>query len=263
MSVQLEAFWQENKRFTLGVLGGFALFGLGCALLQSLLGDELASTRRDRSRLARELAQPLHTRADEDAARADNEALRAAASALAALVGFEPRARFRLDAAAGAASSQYHRVVAEVQDELLQRAGRANLALDRTLGLPALSPTRDEEIERYLHALDAIERAVGMAIDAGATRLEKIEIRLDPGLSARAGTGRVERTQVRLELVGSGAALERFALLTQDPARGGEHAQPLVLDELDLLASRNRAGEVRLSATALIARLRPPETSGS
>jgi len=61
------------------------------------------------------------------------------------------------DPAGGSSANHYLRTLSRVREELTQRANRASLKLDSSLGMPELSPTVEREILRYLEALDLVE----------------------------------------------------------------------------------------------------------
>lgn len=255
--MDLNEIWQENKRFITGVVGGGVLFLFGLLAIQSLFGDELQSTRRSKDRLERQLSESRYGSSERELARADNDELNAALGELATAVEFSARTDFRLDSAAGSSVNQYHRTVARVREQLLTRAGRANLFLDADLGLPDLSPAEDEEIARYLDALDAIARTVHWSIQAGVERIDDVRIRLDPALGSRKGIGAIERTRVEFEFSGSGQALTELLRATQRPGERGLSGtdQPLSVHSLELRPARNRAEKSKLDLAIDLVRL--------
>jgi hypothetical protein len=257
--MDLNSYWQENRRFLLGVAIGVAALAGGWIAIDAAWGQDLARLRGQRSQVQSQLSRSaLHSRANQDLAQQDREGLRQAVDALGAVVDFATRPAFRVDPKAGSVTNQYHAIVASTQAELMPLASRANLALDRALGLPALSPTREDEIERYLQGLDGIERIVRAAVACEVTRLDQLEIKLDPALYTRAGTSRIEKTQLRVSATGSGHALARFLRRTQDPTEAGVR-QGLLVDDVEILPVRGNALEARLSATFIVARVRAPE----
>ncbi len=249
--MDLNDYWQENKRFVSVVAFGVVGFFLASFLIDAVYGDDLSAAQSKVTRLQRELKKPLFSASDRTAAQAQNDELRAAVERLHEAVQFVPREEFRLDPALGTPSNQYLRALTRVREDLLPRANRANVGLDPGLGMPKLSPTREEEIERYLEALDVIETSLRMAIDAGVRRVDKIQIKLDPGLSTRVGLGRIERTRIPMTLIGDSLALTRLLAATQRPADG----RILHVDEIEMLPSRNKQDEVRLDLTLVVARL--------
>jgi hypothetical protein len=250
--MDLETFWQENKRFLGLVAAGLVLFLLGELAIGAAFGDDLAAQRRALSTATRNLSgESFYGRQELERARADNEALKGALDQLARAVAFETRAPFRLDPARGSASSQYFAAASRTRDELVALAGRADLRLPETVGLPALSPTRDEEIERHLEALDLIDRVVRLCVDAGVERIDTIDITLDPALSSRQGVGFLERTRIAFKLSGDPTALQRLLLATQAEGEG----TPLLLGAVELQLPRRENESARLDASFVVGRL--------
>jgi hypothetical protein len=200
----------------------------------------------------------------------ENEALKHSVDVLTKATAFDARPEFRLDPKAGAATNQYFTTVARVREDLLKTAGRGNLRVPDDLGLPALSPTREAEIERFLEALDLVDRAVRLALASGVQRIDKIEIRLDPKLASRQGVGELERTRVEIAASGLPAPLVHFMSATQasdsGPASGpggaasGAQARsrrfgPLLIEKAEIQASRTKSDEAILQATFVAARV--------
>jgi hypothetical protein len=244
-------YWQENRRFLTSVGAGALAFVLGLVSIRAAYGADLAAERASKARLESQLSESRFGAAEREIARSENEALGRAFERLSAAIEFEARAGFRLDPAGGSPVNQYHRTVARVRDRLLASAGRRNLYLDEGLGLPDLSPSAEDEIVRYLEALDAVERVVSAALDTGVDRVDDVRIRLDPGLVSRKGTGPIERTRVEVELAGTGLALARFLEATQRPRDG----RPLTVEAFELSPARGRANESRLELTLSLLRL--------
>jgi hypothetical protein len=188
--MDLNGYWQENKRFVLTVGAGALVFLGAFGLETSLFRDELNRTRkRDPALLepavrgAVHLAGPGRRRARERGAEGGARAARAGGSV--------PRApRVRARPAAGSAANHYLRTLARVREDLLQRANRAGLEIESSLGMPELSPTVESEIVRYLEALDLVDSVADLALRARAKRIDKIQVRLDPGHATREGVGR-------------------------------------------------------------------------
>ena len=246
--MDLNDIWQEHKRFILTVAVGCLVFLIANLTVSSIYEGDLASAGARSVATRRELAKPLFGSRDRTRAEEQNDGLRLALGELRERVAFQPRAEFVLDPNGGAESIQYQRIASGVRDDLLPRAARVNLALEDTLGLPALSPTEAYKIERYLEALDVVDRAVRLAIDAGVARIDDISIKLDPALLSRAGTSTVERTKITFEMVGPSLAMTRFLLATQRA-----ETTALMIHEFELTAKRPE--ETRLSLVLLVARV--------
>jgi hypothetical protein len=259
--MDLNAFWQENKRSLVATGGGIVVFVIGSMLVDRYFRDELRSQTRAADSAAQKLrAEPMFTLSDRDAAEKENAALAAAVATLSQATAFEARPAYRLDPKAGPPTNQYFAAVSRVRDELLTLAGRNNLRLPDDLGLPALSPTREEEIARYLEALDLVDRAARAAMGAGLRRIDKVEIRLDPKLATRQGVGEIERTRVEMTAAGAPGPIVRFLAATQSASGGGsasagEAWKPLILEKAEVLTSRGKPDEATLQATFVVARL--------
>lgn len=244
-------YWQENKRFVTTVGVGLLAFLIGVVLIDSLYAADLEDAQRSRSELIRKRGQPRFSRAERADAERENEELLAALGTLREAVEFEVRPRYRRDPAQGSASSQYLRVAADVRDELLPLANRSRMALVGTLGLPELSPTGEDEIVRYLEALDLIDRVVRMAVATGVARVDQIRISLDPAVYKRGEPVAVERTRVEFQMNGPSLPLLRFLERSQDPEAGG----PLAVLELELSSSSTQTDEARLDLTLVVPRI--------
>jgi hypothetical protein len=239
--LDLEGYWQENRRFVLSVTGGAVAFLIGWWAIDAYLGADLRALSGRRTRVQQELRAPMFQTTDLERAQAQNAALREATTALRAAAEFKPRERFTL-APGSSASSRYVAVVSEVREELLQRAGRAGLVLPHDLGLPTLAPTKDAEIQRTLEALDALERTLSLAIDSGCERVSSIRVRLDPRLVSGKPIDDLERSTVELRLEGASPPLARLLVLLQQPRADGT----LLVQRAEMTPLRTARDEMRL-----------------
>lgn len=256
--MDIEQYWQRNRRFVLQVAGGLLGFLVLNLVISRTVGSDL---RRSQGELASQRAKLQRLSADgfgaaeRNSAEEDHQALGRAIAELAARVEYAPGSELAA-AIAKPTPASYLSSVARVREELLQRASRADVEIEPGLGLPEISPTRPEEIGRTLEALDAIERVARAGIEAGITRLDKLKIRLDPGLYGRRGSGALERTHVDLRLTGDNAAVLATLLATQRPAGPGQRA--LMIDSAKATPERDRPEELRLEVTLVLARLYDP-----
>jgi len=250
--MDLNEYWQENKRFVMGAVGGAIVFLIAYLVVNSYFETDIGRKGAEIARYQRDLAEPMFTASDLENARDENVALAGAVGRLIEAADFKPRPEFALDPTKGAANTQYLRALSRVREELLTRANRANVAVEAGLGMPSLSPTREAEIVRYLETLDVIENVVSLALDARAQRIDRIQVRLDPGLSSRDGLGDVERTRVKFSFTGTSRAMTEVLARTQRPPSGG---RVLHVDELELLPSRSKQDEVRLDLTLVVPRI--------
>ncbi len=257
--MDLNDYWQENKRFLVTVAAGVVVFGIGSMLVGKYFGNELRSRRLAAIATGNKLAHDaMYTPDQLRVAQEENDALQKAVETLAKACAFTPRAQFVLDPKRGSPSNQYFAVVSSVREDLLRQSGRANMRLPEDLGLPALSPTREPDIARYLEAFDMVDRVVRMALSTGADRIDKIEIRLDPKLYSREGVGRVELTRVTMSFSGKSAPLQQLLLVSQQPdekdVNGIALGGPLLIDRAEMVPTRTGT-EASLDVTFVCARV--------
>lgn len=245
-------WWQENKRFAVLVVSGAIVFVIGLMLIDRFFAQELKSRQAALGSVQRKLSNDsLFDTTQLAALQAENETLTKTLATLRGSVAFEPRPAFRLDGKKGAAGNQYFQIVSTTREELLTLAGRANLRIPEDLGLPALSPTREPDIERYLEGFDLVDRSVRMAISTGVERIDRILVKLDPRLSSREGVGSVERTRVEMALSGRPTPLVNFLVATQAAKAGG----PLVIEKCEMQPARTKTDEALLEVTFIVVRL--------
>jgi tetratricopeptide (TPR) repeat protein len=251
--MDLNEYWQENKRFLVATTSGVVLFLAGTMVVdRAFRGELLALQRSSASAAAKLRTESMYDANALAEAQKDNEELAKTVGILTQATAFQARAGFRLDPKAGAATNQYFAAVSRVREELLRLAGRGNLRLPDDLGLPALAPTREAEIERYLEALDLVDRAVRLALANGVQRIDKIEIRLDPKLASRQGVGELEKTRVEVSASGRPAPLVHFVSASQQP---GKDSGPLLVEKAEIQVSRQSADEAVLQTTFVAARV--------
>jgi hypothetical protein len=139
--VDVNDFWQENKRFVMSVAGGALVFLTGIVLIKNLFGSELNAQQVRKTKAESVLAGPLYPQADLDALRDENEKLAAAHAALVAASVFQPREAFA--PTSGSMATRYFNICSSTRDELLALAGRVGVPVPDSLGLPALAPDKD------------------------------------------------------------------------------------------------------------------------
>ena len=238
--MDFDEYWQENKRFVGYVAAALIVFMIARSVIDSTVGGEVRSERLALKSAQDKLKTAMYDGQARVKAKIDNRELTEVVDQLSQAVGFVPRPAFELTDSRSA-SSRYHSTLANTRDELLPLAGRHNMALDADLGQPELSPTRAEDIERYLEGLDLVDRMVRLAVDAGVTSMEGVQVTLDNSLRSREGVGALERTRVKAKLAGSGRALLEFLRLTQRAERvaGG---QTLIVESADLRTAKRASG---------------------
>lgn len=256
--MNLGDWWQENKRFAVITASGLIVVVIGWMLIDKFYATDLRVNQGALARTRGKLANDKLYSAEQLAAlQADHQALVESTQRLESAVRFAPRELFRADAKQGGAGNKYFQVVSSVREDLLTLAGRAGMRLPEELGLPALSPTREPEIVRYLEGLDLVDRTARMALAARVERIDKLEIKLDPKLHSKDGVGAIERTRVEIALSGRPEPLVQFLLSTQEARDGG----PLVLEKCEMAPARNKTDEATLELVLVAARLREPATA--
>jgi hypothetical protein len=251
--MDLNDYWQENKRFVVSVASGVIVFVIGTMLVDKFFGADLQQQKRSVASTEGKLrSEAMYSSSDFTTAQKENEELKSAVDALSKAVAFQPRPQFKFDAQKGAASNQYFTTVSGAREQLLTACGRGNLRIPEDLGLPALSPTREPEIVRYLEALDLVDRAVRTALASGVERVDKIQIQLDPKLASKQGVGEVEHTRVLVTLSGHPGPLTQFLLQSQNP----KDYAPLLIEKCEMIPARGKVDEAALEVTLVLARLR-------
>lgn len=249
--MDLNDFWQENKRFLMTVAGGFLVLLIGLAVIDRVYGRDLKRANNSIRGSNTALKQPRYQARDLAKAESTNRALKETVATLSEAVAFEAREEFRVVDGAGPASSQFFAVTQRVREDLMRQAGRQGMRIPEDLGLPGLSPTSEDAIARTLEGLDAVDRIVRLALDAGVERIDELKISLDPALESRKGVGALERTRVAVSMSGASAPIVRFIQSSQGPTFGA----PLLIDEFEVVPARRKTTEARLEATFLVCRL--------
>src|SRR5262245_44744161 len=251
--MDLGAYWQENKRFCVTVGAGAVLFLIGFAVETSLFRGKINAAQRAIQLNKNQLKELKFSAEAQRAAEAENAALRSSVERLTAAANFHPRPEFVPDPAASSSANHYLRTLTRVREDLLQRANRASMKVESSLGMPELSPTVEREILRYLEALDLVETVSDLAIRARVDSVDKIQVRLDPGYGSRGGVGAIERTKVQMIFTGSSLELQRLLAWSQRP---GANGRTLPIDQFEMATAKGRPGQGRLDVTFLVARVK-------
>jgi hypothetical protein len=247
--VDVNDFWQENKRFVMSVATGGVVFLIGIVLINNLFGSELTDMQRRKAKAQSGLSGPLYPQADLDALRTENEQLSAAFAALVEAALFQPRPHFA--AGSGSMSTRYFEVTSSTREELLALAGRMGVPVPEDLGLPALAPSQDEHIARMLEGLDVVDRTLRLAFEAGISRVESLNVKLDPQLLSGKPLKGLEKTLVTFKLRGSAASMARLSLLLQRSAKD----RIATLERADYIAGGARIEDARLELVLAAVRL--------
>ena len=74
--MDMNDYWQENKRFLVTLGSGFLVFLIGLFVVQSLYGEDLGTAKRLRNRNRGDLKTERYSTSHRDAAGEENDALR-------------------------------------------------------------------------------------------------------------------------------------------------------------------------------------------
>lgn len=217
--MNLDAIWQSHRRFITGVAIGVAGFVAGLILVQATAGRRLEAAESRIRTAENKLRAPSYGEAAVTALQQRLGALQAQNQELAALCLPARRAEFR-PAAGQSPSQHYIDFTGARRQELIALGARRNVDVDETLGLPPVSPTDPQAIERVLRGFDVVDRVVRLAVETGATAVENAEIQ------TRSGTRRgkvpasvLDTTPVTMDVVLPEAAARKFttALVNAQP----------------------------------------------
>jgi len=240
--VNLDALWQRNRKFILGVLGAVLGFFILLWLLTSGPVGRQDAAGRSLAKAMGDLRSPMFGDAQEREAQARLETLRARNADFAAKALPPVRAEYRLPA--GKAPAQYYiELTGGLRQDLVSWALRNNCEVDGSLGLPPVSPTQAPQVERVLRGLDVVERVVRLAVASGAIRVEKIAIAERGRRSTGGRPAQLDLTPVQLEVVFEGRSPTPFlrAMFAESTA-----GRPLGLSGLEVAAPNPRKRERRL-----------------
>jgi len=240
--VNLDALWQRNRKFVLGTLGGvIAFFVLLWILTTGRVGRQEAATRAI-GKAATDLRTAMYTDEQERAAQQRLATLRERNAGHAARALPPLRPAFGIPA--GKAPAQHYiELTGALRLDLVGWALRNNCEVDPSLGLPPVSPTQRQQVERVLRGLDVVERVVRIAVTSGARSVEKIAI-ADRGRRAVGGrAAQLDLTPVQLEIVFVGKSPTPFlrAILAEPEA-----GRPLGLAGLEVSPPSPRNQERRI-----------------
>ena len=249
-------FWQENKRLVTVAGSGLLVFLIGWLVLDGLYGTKVDAKSADVRRARSSLSQERYDLAGRDEARETNDALRAALAALEARTVFRARPEFTLpEGSAESASNQYFKAVESVRESLAILAGRKRIALPQGLDLEMVMTNSVETYERYLAALDALDRALRLAIENDVKQIKRIRIDLDPAFRSRRGLGALEETSIEIKAASSPETITDWLQATQSEVFG----QPLPIRVVEARTRRAKTDELDLSVTFSVVRLHLPE----
>ncbi len=240
--MNLDALWQRNRKFILGVLGAVLGFFIVLWMLTSGPVGRQETAARSLSKANGDLRTPMFGDQQERAAQQLLDTLRARNAEFAGKALPPVRAEYRLPA--GKAPAQYYiELTGGLRQDLVSWALRNNCEVDGSLGLPAVSPTQAQQVERVLRGLDVVERVVRLAVASGASKVEKIAIAERGRRTTSGRTAQLDLTPVQLEVVFEGRSPTPFlrAMLAESAA-----GRPVGLSGLEVVSPNPRKRERRL-----------------
>lgn len=265
--MDLNEIWQEHKRFIVTVVAGLLTFFIANSVVDSLYDGDINKKQGTIRKSRQKLAKDLYTPTDRALAEDENELLSASYAEMVEAVAFQPRPGFIADGSS-AVKNIYTTAVERVRQRTADLASRNRAMLVDGLGLEMVQTTNVDEIERHLHALDLLERALVLALDSGVRRVRRVEIDLDPAFKSRRGLGAIERTKVSIETVSTAEAVTRWLAMAETPlpvtGEGGPgeliRSQPLPIHDLELTRVSAKDDEVRANITFMVVRVHDLDT---
>jgi hypothetical protein len=240
--VNLDALWQRNRKFILILLGSVLGFFI---LLWMLTSSSVGRQKAAGLSLAKangELRSANYGDKQEREAQAQLETLRARNAEFAAKALPPVRAEYQLPKGK-AAAQHYIELTGALRQDLVGWALRNNCEVESSLGLPPVSPTQPQQVERVLRGLDVVERVVRLAVASGASKVEKIGISERGRRSTAGRPAQLDLTPVQLEVVFEGLSPTPFLrVLLAEAAQG----RPLGLAGVEVSAPNPRRRERRV-----------------
>jgi len=265
--MDLSDIWQENKRFITTVGAGLLVFMIGWMVVDGMYMSDIQSVQRLNRNDRKKLNTEMFTSADRSLARDENEELNSRYDTILDVAAFRPRPEFRLDQANVKAQDIYANAIENVRDRLRNLASRQRAFLPDGLDIDMLKTRNIDALERNLHAIDLLERAVEMALEAGVKQIRSVDISLDPAFRSRRGLGAIERTQVTIDAVSGAEAIAVWILMCETPRPGDPemsvHLQALPIESIDARRAASKSDEVRTRVTFLVVRVNEIEPSDS
>lgn len=240
--MNLDALWQRNRKFILVLLGAvLGFFILLWMLTSSPVGRQEAASR-SLAKATGELRAAMYGDQQERQAQELLDTLRARNAEFAAKALPTVRPEYQLPK--GKAAAQYYiEHTGALRQDLVGWALRNNCEVEGSLGLPPVSPTQAQQVERVLRGLDVVERVIRLAVASGASKVEKISISERGRRSTAGRPTQLDLTPVQLEVVFEGLSPTPFlrALLAESV-----QGRPLGIAGIEVGAPNPRRRERRV-----------------
>jgi hypothetical protein len=208
-------------------------------------------------KMRKELQKERYTASARDAASEANETLRASLGALQERIEFQPRAEFTLPRGSRTdeASSDYFAAVERVRESLTVLAGRKRITLPQGLDLQPVMTNSVETYERYLAALDLLDRALRLAIEHNVKHIKNIRVDLDSDFIARKDMGTIEETTIEIKAASAPGTITAWLQATQTDTFG----QVLPIKDIEARTRRAKTDELDVQVRFSAIRLHLPE----
>ncbi len=203
--MDLNDLWQGNKKFILSVGAGFVLVLIVKAIIGSVWGSaSLSQDVRTLGAKIRKAEAPKSRQLTElqTACTALDEGL----EHLYARLKFETEDEYLLPKGGRSPDLTYNEIRSRARDELVEAAGRRNILIEESLGLPEFTPSGREAIQRCLRGLNVVEQVVQEGIIAGVRAIPEIEIIENKGRRKKSDSF-IDPLRVRFKVEGSTASV--------------------------------------------------------
>ena len=231
--MNLDAFWQTHRRFLTGTAIGLVVFLIAKAIIGSTVRSELDGAERRIRAYTTSLRTPSYGAGEVSRLESRLRDVQERISALAVQT-LPPLPEEYRPRAGQSPSQHYIEWTGQRRQELISSALLQDVSVDESLGLPPVSPTQPQVIERVLRGFFVVDEVIHLAISVGAREVDDMEIatRASARRGARRRDGPVEVTLVTMEVVLEDARVAPFvqALAHHDPPLGLTRVEILPFD---------------------------------
>lgn len=241
--MNFDAFWQTHRRFILGMAGGLVVFFILLAITGGGAKDRLSKARTSISRASRQMQSNQLYAANQVSELKERLTMLQERNQLLADRNL-PAFRKRFQVPLGIPPAQHYiSLTGEMRDELIGWALRRNCEVDDSLGLPPVSPSQPQQIDRVLRGLDVVDRVVHLAVDFGASEVDKIRIAQKRSRRSGRNVSPLDITPITLEVTFTRTSIAPFlnALLAEQ-----QEGRPLGLMGLEVLPRNEKRMEQKL-----------------
>lgn len=242
--MNLDALWQQHRRFIIGVVIGVVVFFVGQAVVGSTARADLERAERKIRTFQGQLRGSSYSAQQVAQLEGYLQGLQERGEALASVTLAPLRSDF--SPAPGQSPGQHYiQWTGQLRDELIAFALRNNVDVEDTLGIPDQQPTQIDQMEVVMRGLDVVDRVVRMAVVSGAASVEDIDIRLRSARSrGRAAADRaLNLIPVSCVVVFKGSPVLPFTEMLLEESDGNG---PLSLSRLEIEEMQTRKKQRRV-----------------